>query len=214
MCIFVRDLSQEEGNQLLRIAQKGANSVEVRRALVILASAQRLKVPEISNLYHLSKVHIRDVIHAFNEYGLESLRRKYGGGRPPTFTAEQRAAIIELAQIPSKMLGLPFTRWSLAKLKETARQRGVVDSISLRPTGRSWMKRTSPTRIRKYGKDRNLKVKKGNPDRLLATYRRTHGARHLLAALDLKEDKLYGHVSESKKHQDVLRFLFKSASTS
>jgi len=48
---------------------------------------------------------------------------------------------------------------------------------------------------------------KGKPDRLPATYHRTHGIRHLLAALDLKSDKLYGHVSESKKHQDLLRFL-------
>ncbi|ATY84093.1 IS630 family transposase [Kyrpidia spormannii] len=48
---------------------------------------------------------------------------------------------------------------------------------------------------------------KSRPDRLPATYRRTHGVRHLFAALDLKADKLYGHVSSSKKHQDILRFL-------
>ncbi|WP_431603362.1 transposase [Alicyclobacillus mali (ex Roth et al. 2021)] len=28
-----------------------------------------------------------------------------------------------------------------------------------------------------------------------------------MAALDLKSDILYGHVSDSKKHQDILRFL-------
>ncbi|WP_328702341.1 IS630 family transposase [Alicyclobacillus suci] len=48
---------------------------------------------------------------------------------------------------------------------------------------------------------------KRKPSRLPATYHRTHGVRHLLAALDLKSDKLYGHVSNSKKHQDILRFL-------
>ena len=48
---------------------------------------------------------------------------------------------------------------------------------------------------------------KRKPNRLPATYHRTHGVRHLLAALDLQSDKLYGHVSNSKKHQDVLRFL-------
>ncbi|MEK3674587.1 hypothetical protein [Paenibacillus sp. FSL R10-2771] len=50
MTIFVRDLTQEEGNRLLRIARKGADPVQVRRALLILASAQKMKVPEISRL--------------------------------------------------------------------------------------------------------------------------------------------------------------------
>ena len=46
-----------------------------------------------------------------------------------------------------------------------------------------------------------------HPDRLPATYQRTHGVRHLLCALDLKTDKLYGHNKASKKHQDFLAFL-------
>ncbi|MDT3427276.1 transposase [Paenibacillus forsythiae] len=47
---------------------------------------------------------------------------------------------------------------------------------------------------------------KRRPTRLRATYNRPHGVRHLLAALDLKIDKLYGHASKTKKHQDILRF--------
>ncbi|MDG0793998.1 helix-turn-helix domain-containing protein [Cohnella ginsengisoli] len=100
MTIFVRDLSKEEGNRLLRIARKGADPVDVRRALLILASAQKMKVPEISRLYHISGEHIRKTIHRFNTEGMASLKPNYGGGRPPTFTEEQRADIIELAQIP------------------------------------------------------------------------------------------------------------------
>ncbi|QQZ62834.1 transposase [Paenibacillus sonchi] len=44
------------------------------------------------------------------------------------------------------------------------------------------------------------------PSRLRATYTRPHGVKHLLAAFDLKTDKLYGHASKTKKHQDILRF--------
>lgn len=129
MTIFVRDLSKEEGNRLLRIARKGADPVDVRRALLILASAQKMKVPEISRLYHISGEHIRKTIHRFNTEGMASLKPNYGGGRPPTFTEEQRADIIELAQIPPKVLGLPFTHWSLAKLKEAAEKKKIVSSI-------------------------------------------------------------------------------------
>jgi transposase len=131
VCIFVRELTAQEGNKLVRIARKSSDSVEVRRALVILASAQKMKVPEISDLYHLSKEHIRHIIRAFDEDGFQSLKPRYGGGRPRTFTEEQRADITELAQIPPKALGLPFTQWSLSKLKETAEQKGIVKSISI-----------------------------------------------------------------------------------
>ncbi|MEC0172726.1 helix-turn-helix domain-containing protein [Paenibacillus graminis] len=131
MTIFVRDLTNEEGNRLLRIARKGADPVQVRRALLILASAQIMKVPEISRLYHISGEHIRHTIHRFNQEGMASLQPKYGGGQPPTFTEEERADIIELAQIPPKVAGYPFTNWSLSKLKQAVEERGIVASISI-----------------------------------------------------------------------------------
>jgi transposase len=131
MTIFVRDLIQEEGNRLLRIARKGADPVQVRRALLILASAQKMKVPEISRLYHISGEHIRHTIHRFNQEGLPSLKPKYCGGRPPTITPEERSKIIELAQIPPKVAGYPFTNWSLSKLKQAVEERKIVSSISI-----------------------------------------------------------------------------------
>ncbi|QSO52996.1 helix-turn-helix domain containing protein [Alicyclobacillus curvatus] len=104
--------------------------MDVRRALVVLASAQSMKVPEISDLYHLSK-HVRNGLRAFNEDGFPSLKPRYGGGRPRTLTQEQRADIVDLAEIPPKTLGLPFTQWSLSKLRETAEQKGIVKSLSI-----------------------------------------------------------------------------------
>ncbi|ATY86015.1 hypothetical protein CVV65_14665 [Kyrpidia spormannii] len=115
----------------MKIALKGSNPVEMRRALVVLASAQKMKMPEIFELYHLSQEHIRHLIHAFNQHRLEDLRPRYRGGRLWTFTEEQRVAIIELAQIPPNTLGLPFTHWSLSKLKEEAERRGIVTSIGI-----------------------------------------------------------------------------------
>ena len=47
----------------------------------------------------------------------------------------------------------------------------------------------------------------GNPDRVPATYNRTEGVRHLLAAYDLAEDKMYGHMKPRKTHVEFLGFL-------
>lgn len=105
--------------------------VEVRRSLLILASARKMKVPEISRMYHISGEHIRKTIHRFNQEGMDSLKPNYGGGRPPTFTEEQRERIIDLAQIPPHTIGYPFRHWSLSKLKEAAEERKIVSSISI-----------------------------------------------------------------------------------
>ncbi|WP_206093784.1 helix-turn-helix domain-containing protein [Paludifilum halophilum] len=129
--IYVRDLTTKEGNQLKHIIRKGSYPVKVRRAMVILASAQKMTVPHIARLYHMSEDHIRRLIHRFNKEGMKSLHPCHGGGRPRTFTPEQRVDIIELAQIPPKALGMPFTSWSLPKLKEIVEKKRIVRSISI-----------------------------------------------------------------------------------
>lgn len=49
----------------------------------------------------------------------------------------------------------------------------------------------------------------GKPDRLPATYRRTHGVRHWLAFYDLHDDKLWGYVRPRKRSREVLDVLKK-----
>ncbi|WP_411829801.1 helix-turn-helix domain-containing protein [Paenibacillus ehimensis] len=62
--------------------------------------------------------HVCDVIHAFNEDGLDCLKPNYRGGRPTTFSKEEWSLIIELTQISPQTIGLPFSHWSLAKLAQ------------------------------------------------------------------------------------------------
>jgi hypothetical protein len=42
--------------------------------------------------------------------------------------------------------------------------------------------------------------------RIRATYKRTQGVRHLLAALDMNRDRLYGHIKANKKLTTFLEF--------
>ena len=53
MCIYVREITNDEGNQLKRILRQSNDSFKVKRAQVILASAQRMRVPEISKVLDL-----------------------------------------------------------------------------------------------------------------------------------------------------------------
>lgn len=61
---------------------------------------------------------------------MDCLKSNYLGGRLATFSKERRSLSIELAQIPPQTISLPFSRWSLTKLAQSAMDRGIVTSIT------------------------------------------------------------------------------------
>src|SRR5215210_5170711 len=129
--VQVRPIDNDEGNRLLRIVRRSSGSVVTwRRAQMVLLSAQGMDVPMIAKVTFASPDRVRDVIHNFNADGFDSLRPKYAGGRPPKFTAEQRAEIKRMALARPADHRLPFSTWSLSKLADFLVAEGVVDDIS------------------------------------------------------------------------------------
>jgi transposase len=127
----VRDVSNDEGNRLLRIVRRSSGSVVTwRRAQMVLLSVQGMDVAQIAKVTFTSPDRVREVINNFNEDGFESLYPKYAGGRPPTFTLPQRQQIKKIALSRPADHGLPFSTWSLTKLAEFLVAEGVVDDIS------------------------------------------------------------------------------------
>ena len=65
--VRARRLSDQEGQRLLQIVRRGKHeSVRVRRAMIIRASASGTLVPAIARLVAADEDTVRDVIHAFN----------------------------------------------------------------------------------------------------------------------------------------------------
>jgi transposase len=111
VCIYVRELTIEEGRKIQSILRRGKNAIQVRRAMVILSSAQGYKVPEIARMYYLSEKYVRELIHRFNVEGLHSLNPRYNGpkvsgGGSRTFSEEEKAQIIEIALFRPKDLAI------------------------------------------------------------------------------------------------------------
>lgn len=73
----------------------------MRRARIVLWSAQRIDVSAIARIAFISEDRVREVIHNFNADGFDSLTPKYAGGRPPKFTSPQRQQIKKVALSPS-----------------------------------------------------------------------------------------------------------------
>ena len=129
--VRVRELTNDEGNRLLRIVRRGSGSVVTwRRAQMVLLSAQGMDVGQIAKVAFTSEDRVREVIHNFNDDGFDSLYPKYAGGRPPTFTLPQRQEIKKIALSRPTDHDLPFSTWSLTKLAEFLVAEGVVDDIS------------------------------------------------------------------------------------
>ncbi len=130
--VELREITNEEGNQLLRMVRRGAgNIVTWRRAQIVLWAGQGNPVGRIAEIGFTSEDRVRDVIHNFNRDGFSSLSAKYAGGRPHKFGAETRSEIARVALTRPKTVGKPYTRWSLTKLADYLVEAGVVDDISV-----------------------------------------------------------------------------------
>ncbi len=166
MCIYIREISNEEGNQLKRILRRSSESFKVKRAQVILASAQGMRIPEITKSFSFSSDYARYVIHGFNERGFEVFKSKYKNcGSIPKFGNEQRQMVIDIALSKPRDLELPFTEWSLPKLKEYIIGNTDIDYIShetirriLRESGIKYRR----TKTWKESNDPDYEIKKTN----------------------------------------------------
>jgi hypothetical protein len=108
----VREVSEVEGNRLLRIVRRSSGSVVTwRRAQMVLLSVQDLDVAGISKVTFTSADRVREVISNFNADGFDVLYPKYAGGRPPVFSLPQRREIKKVALSRPGDHGLPFLTW-------------------------------------------------------------------------------------------------------
>lgn len=143
--VFVRPVSMAEGQRLQRVGRTAKDPVKLRRAIVVLASAQGQSVPDIAHLMACSQEYVREVVHAFNEQGFAALDPKWSGGAPRTIDDPTRTRICAIAGCDPRFLQQPFSTWSLTKLRDYLINHQVVDQISretlrriLRDGGISW----------------------------------------------------------------------------
>jgi transposase len=129
--VRVRELTNDEGDRLLRMIRRGSGSVVTwRRAQMVLLSAQAMDAAQIAKVTFTSEDRVRDVLHNFNQDGFDSLYPRYRGGRPPRITLPQRRQIKRIALSRPQDHDLPFSTWSLSKLADFLVAEGVVDDIS------------------------------------------------------------------------------------
>ena len=124
--IRLRALSDEERQELGRRARsRTLGAGLVRRARIIVYALEGLKAPEICARMDLCGATVRHWLKRFNARGLQGLEEDVRTGRPPTYSAEDRSAVIDTALTRPADLGLPFASWTLDRLVAHPAERGV-----------------------------------------------------------------------------------------
>ena len=153
--VFVRELAPHEGQRLKRLSKTAKHQATRQRASILLASNTLMSAPQIARMWMTDEEHVRRVIHDFNERGFDSLRPRFGGGRPRRISSDDEQRIVALAGARPDSLGVPYTRWSLAKLSRYLSGQGIAvspahlgrilarNAISLQRT-RSWKQSPDP----------------------------------------------------------------------
>jgi transposase len=169
--VFVRELRPQEGAQLKRIARTAKQFARRQRAQILLASATGMSAPQIAQVVRTDENQVRRVIHEFNTLGMDSLRPRVGGGRPPTIDQSTRDRVVAIALACPRHYGEPLNRWSLRRLRRYLLRRRIVTHISveglrqvLRGAGASWQR----TRSWKTSPDPDYEAK---ASRILRLYR-------------------------------------------
>ncbi|MFF5282599.1 IS630 family transposase [Streptomyces sp. 62] len=121
----------EEGRRPQQISRTAKDPVKLRRAIVVLMSAQGQTAKDITMLMQVGEDYVRDVIHAFNERGFDALDPKWSGGRPRTISDQVREHICLIARTsPTDWRITAFSTWSLSKLADHLIKQKVTAALS------------------------------------------------------------------------------------
>jgi transposase len=128
--LFIRPLTDDERRQL-EADRHTADACRVRRAHIVLASAQRLSPKPIAQVVGCSVQTVRTIIHAFHTQGVEGLAKQ--ATRPKTAAPGLDAAKCDCLQhiLPQspRLYGKPTGVWTLGLAAAVCHEQGVTERV-------------------------------------------------------------------------------------
>jgi transposase len=140
--LYARQPTDGERQELERMVRQEVGRVS-RRAHIVLLSIRRKRVPEIADIFDVSRATVRFWLHRFNEMGPAGLYDEERSGRPRKITQEVKDTVQQIMQTSPDQVGYQATFWTVAmlvlalamKLKvqfSLSAIRGVLHQIDLR----------------------------------------------------------------------------------
>src|SRR5215831_5360069 len=125
-----RQPTAAELHQLRQLLSTAIDCRQLRRAEAVVLYAEGWDAAAIGRFLALHPHTVHAYLHAFHCWGVPWVRHHHRGGAPAQIATEQQAALCRLADQSPAAVGLPYGRWSLAKLRDYAIRHRIVRAIS------------------------------------------------------------------------------------
>jgi transposase len=126
----IRKPTAAEVQRLQRLVETSPDKRQRRRAEILLLYAAGLTATAIAELLRVHLNTVSRVLQLFGQHGLSAVTHMSHGGAPPQISSHQAARLRHLAEQPPTKRGLPYGRWSLAKLRDYGIQQHIIQRIS------------------------------------------------------------------------------------
>ncbi len=181
--LFVRPPTDAE-REALEAALRSPDAFVLRRAQIVLASAQGERVSVIAPRVGFSGQAVREVLHAFNTHGLTILQRGTTHNKTVSYSFDTAGAeaLRDLLHHSPRDAGKETSVWTLDLAADVAYERGLtawrVSGETVRATlarmgvrwrrAKAWITSPDPEYVRKKAwRDRLIRLAQGHPDWLL-----------------------------------------------
>ncbi len=126
--IYVRPLSDAE-HETLKAGLRSPDAFTLRRSQILLKSAEGKNAYEIARFLGCNDQTVRNVIHKFNDEGLQKTLRR-GSSRPHTvhaaFDAGEASRLKEMLHRSPREFGKPTSLWTLELAAEVSFEEGLT----------------------------------------------------------------------------------------
>ena len=111
--IYAKQPTDQERQELERMVRQEVGRVS-QRARMVLLSIRHKKVPEIADIFEVSRATVRFWLHRFNQLGPSGLYDEPRSGRPRKITQEVKDTIQQIMQTSPEQEGFQATFWTVA----------------------------------------------------------------------------------------------------
>jgi transposase len=120
-------LSEEQLDELKELYRTTKDvRLRTRSQMILLAAEQGMTAPTIAQIVQESDQTIRNWFKRYQAEGIEGLEDAPMPGAPRKVTPEYVKQLVEVVRLRPRSLGLPFSRWTLARLADyLAEQTGI-----------------------------------------------------------------------------------------
>lgn len=133
--LFVRKLTPDE-RQCLQTGLRSPSAFTLRRCQILLASHEQQAVKHIAARLGFAAQTVRNVIHAFNQRGLDCLheRSHVPTTVQPVLTEDKREQLYTILHQSPRVYGKMRSTWTLQLLAEVACEQELSDTVLSEPT--------------------------------------------------------------------------------